>query len=91
MDQGGYSWGMVEITVTGDALWDRIERAVEKVKERMRRVCRILDAAGIPYAVIGGNAVQMWVSQVDEAAVRNTRDVNLLLNRDRFEDTVRLL
>lgn len=82
---------MVEITVTGDELWDRIERAVEKVKDRMRRVCGVLDAAGLPYAVIGGNAVQMWVSQVDEAAVRNTRDVDLLLERSRFDETVRAL
>lgn len=72
---------MVEILYTGDALWERIERAVEKVKERMRRVAGALEAAGVPYAVVGGNAVQMWVAQVAEAAVRNTRDVDIVLNR----------
>ena len=72
---------MVAVTITGDALWDRIERAVEKVKVRLHLATSILSAAGIDYAVIGGNAVQMWVAQVDEAAVRNTRDVDLLLNR----------
>lgn len=36
----------------------------------------------MPYAVIGGNAVAAWVSRVDEAAVRNTRDVDLLLRRE---------
>lgn len=71
---------MIEIKYTGDALWERIARAVEKVKERMRRVTRALNSAGIPYAVIGGNAVQHWVAQVDESVVRNTRDVDIILN-----------
>ena len=72
---------MVTIRYTGDALWERIERAVEKVKDRLRRVTRALDRAGVLYAVVGGNAVQLWVAQVDEAAVRNTRDVDILIQR----------
>jgi hypothetical protein len=76
---------MIEIKFTGDALWKRIERAVEKVKDRLRRVTSALNDAGIPYAVIGGNAVQLWVAQVDESAVRNTRDVDILLNRKDME------
>jgi hypothetical protein len=71
---------MVEIKYSGDALWARIERAVDKVKDRLRRVTRALNAAQIPYAVIGGNAVQHWVAQVDESVVRNTRDVDIILN-----------
>ncbi len=72
---------MVEIKYVGDALWDRIERAVENVKNRLKRVTGALNAAGVPYAVIGGNAVQHWVAQVDESVVRNTRDVDIILNR----------
>jgi hypothetical protein len=72
---------MVEIKYTGDALWARIERAVENVKHRMRRTTEVLNAAGVPYAVVGGNAVQYWVAQVDESVVRNTRDVDIILNR----------
>ncbi|MEN0110006.1 MAG: hypothetical protein AAF805_04720 [Planctomycetota bacterium] len=45
---------MVEIVYTGEALWDRIERAVQTVKDRLDRVSRALDAAGVPYAVVGG-------------------------------------
>jgi hypothetical protein len=82
---------MVTIRYVGDALWDRIERAVEKVKDRLRRVARALDGAGIPYAVIGGNAVQLWVAQVDESAVRNTRDVDIILNRDTLADAIAAL
>ena len=68
---------MVQVRYTGDALWERIERAVEKVKDRLARVTAALEGAGIPYAVVGGNAVQVWVAQVDESAVRNTRDVDI--------------
>ncbi len=75
---------MVEIKYTGDALWERIERAGEKVKDRLHRVIRALDTAGVAYAVVGGNAVQLWVAQVDESAVRNTRDVDIALNRPDF-------
>jgi len=53
-------------------------RAVEKVHDRLRRAVAVLEAAGLPYAVADGNAVAGWVSQVDEAAVRNTRDVDML-------------
>ncbi|HEX3720156.1 MAG TPA: hypothetical protein VH595_19575 [Verrucomicrobiae bacterium] len=61
--------------------WERMIRAVEKVRERLRRAAAALAEAGIPYAVAGGNAVAAWVSRVDEAAVRNTQDVDILMRR----------
>jgi hypothetical protein len=61
--------------------WERALMAAEKVKERLHRATRALDAAGVPYAVAGGNAVAEWVARVDEDAVRNTRDVDLLVRR----------
>jgi hypothetical protein len=64
---------------------DRMERAVEKVRERLLRSTAALEAAGVPYAVIGGNAVMAWVEQADEAAVRFTQDVDLVLRRDDLE------
>lgn len=82
---------MIEIKYTGDALWERIERAVEKVKDRLRRVTRALNAANIPYAVIGGNAVQHWVSQVDESVVRATQDVDIILNESDLEKAIPVL
>jgi len=54
---------------------------VEKVRDRLRRAAHALEQAQIPYAVVGGNAVALWVSEVDEAAVRNTQDVDILLRR----------
>src|SRR5207249_6601851 len=69
-------------TVTmGWEILDRMERAVAKVRERLLRVTAILNRAGVPYAVIGGHAVASWVATVDEGAVRNTRDVDILIRR----------
>lgn len=62
--------------------WKRMENAVENVRRRLMRAAAALDAASIAYAVTGGNAVAAWVSRVDESAVRNTRDVDILLRRD---------
>lgn len=58
-----------------------MERAVEKIQQRLERTATALEQAGIPYAIIGGNAVRAWVAQADEAAVRTTRDVDILLRR----------
>jgi hypothetical protein len=67
--------------LTGEALWQRMDRAVEKIRERLERTARTLEQAAIPYAIIGGNAVRAWVAQADETAVRTTRDVDILLRR----------
>jgi len=69
----------------GKDVLDRMVIAVERVRERLLRAAATLDAAGIPYAVIGGNAVAAWVSKVDPAAVRNTADVDLLIDRRDLE------
>ncbi|HVA44860.1 MAG TPA: hypothetical protein VNH11_00610 [Pirellulales bacterium] len=61
---------------------------MEKVRDRTLRAARALEAAGVPYAVAGGNAVADWVSRVDEAAVRNTRDVNIVLRRSDLERAI---
>ena len=60
---------------------ERMERAVAKVRERLLRATAALNQAGVPYAVAGGHAVASWVATVDEGAVRNTRDVDLLVRR----------
>lgn len=56
--------------------------AVERVERLLRSVCGALDEAGIEYAVVGGNAIALWVSTVDEEAVRATKDVDLLVHRN---------
>jgi hypothetical protein len=64
---------------------ERMVRAVEKVRNRLLRATAALEQAHVAYAVIGGNAVAAWVASVDEAAVRNTQDVDILLDRVDFE------
>src|SRR3954469_4316723 len=61
---------------------DAMVRAVEKVKDRLRRSTAALESASIPYAVVGGNAVAAWVSRVDESAARATQDVDILIRRE---------
>ena len=65
----------------GEDLLERMVAAVEKVRERLMRSAAALESAGLPYAVIGGNAVAAWVSKMDPGAVRNTVDVDLMVNR----------
>ena len=68
-----------------NATWERMIRAVEKVRERCARAVRALEAASVSYAVVGGHAVANWVASVDEGSVRNTRDVDILIRRVDFE------
>lgn len=68
--------------VLGPFSFDRVVSAVEKVGQRLLRATAVLEAAKIPYAVAGDNAVAVWVSRVDEAVVRNTQDVDVLLRRE---------
>jgi hypothetical protein len=70
---------------------DRVFLAVEKQRERLRRAAAALEQAGVPYAVVGGSAVASWVSRADEAAVRFTQDVDILLRRADLGDAIRAL
>ncbi|MGD9711957.1 MAG: hypothetical protein AB7V46_07835 [Thermomicrobiales bacterium] len=69
----------------------RMVRAVELVRERLLKATRALEAGGVPYAVIGGNAVAVWVARVDVAAVRNTAEVDILIARSDLERTKEVL
>jgi hypothetical protein len=71
----------MEAEVFGEISWERMIQAVENVRLRLVRAARALNAAGVPYAAVGGNAVAAWVSTVDVAAVRNTQDVDIILRR----------
>ncbi len=68
-----------------DFSWERMIAAVESVRERASRIATALKRAGIEHAVIGGNAVAAWVARVDVEAVRNTKDVDLLVRREDLE------
>ena len=76
------------VAILGETSWTRMSEGIEKVKARLRRATALLEAAGLPYAVIGGNAVAAWVSRVDDSVVRSTRDVDLLVRRSDMDAIV---
>lgn len=73
------------------SILERMVLAVEKVRQRLQRASRALDQASVAYAVIGGNAVAAWVARVDVSAVRNTQDVDVLLNRSELESAIQAM
>ncbi|NBU75899.1 MAG: hypothetical protein EBS30_11865 [Planctomycetes bacterium] len=84
----GYSRPLPDPTATlyaGEDTLQRMVNAVEKVRDRLKRSTNALEEAKVPYAVVGGNAVAAWVSEVDESAARNTQDVDILLRREDLE------
>lgn len=56
--------------------------ALDDVADRLQRICRALDVASVPFALVGGQAVALWVATRDPAAVRTTKNVDLLLRRE---------
>ncbi|MGD0897772.1 MAG: hypothetical protein ABR915_08030 [Thermoguttaceae bacterium] len=63
-------------------LWSRHTMAVDDVTARLERICRAMEAASVPFALVGGQAVALWVATRDPAAVRTTKDVDILLRRE---------
>jgi hypothetical protein len=45
------------------------------------RITGALSAAHVPFALVGGQAVALWVATKDPAAVRTTKDVDVLVRR----------
>ena len=56
--------------------------ALDEVADRLKRICGALEKANVPCALVGGQAVAMWVATKDPAAVRTTKDVDVLLRRE---------
>jgi len=62
-------------------LWARYAMALDEIIDRLQRITSALRSAGVPFALVGGQAVALWVATKDPAAVRTTKDVDLLLRR----------
>src|SRR5712691_6118999 len=71
---------MTKLSAAG--LWERYLMAMDAVTERLHRITGALEEAGVPYALVGGQAVALWVATKDPAAVRTTKDVDILLRRE---------
>jgi hypothetical protein len=61
--------------------WRRYLMALDDVSNRLERVCKAFSQLQVPYALVGGQAVAIWVASIDPAAVRTTKDVDVLLER----------
>jgi hypothetical protein len=60
--------------------------ALDDVTDRLNRIVRALGEAGVRYCIVGGQAVSLWVASRDPAAVRTTKNVDILLRRhDRLD------
>jgi hypothetical protein len=55
--------------------------ALDDVTGRLHRICSALKAGSVPYALVGGQAVALWVATKEPSAVRTTKDVDILLRR----------
>ena len=62
-------------------LWKLYTMALDDVTARLQRICAALKEKSVPFALVGGQAVVLWVTTRDPAAVRTTKDVDLLLQR----------
>lgn len=62
--------------------WEKHIMALDDVTQRLERITASLDKAGVPFALVGGQAVAMWVATIDPAAVRTTKDVDILIRRE---------
>src|SRR5581483_6445944 len=56
--------------------------AAREVEERLDRITTALTASGVPYAVVGGNAVAHWVSTKNPHVIRMTKDVDVLMRQE---------
>jgi len=72
----------VQSPASSAGLWERYRMALDDVTDRLQRIALALEQAGVPFALVGGQAVALWVATKDPAAVRTTKDVDILLRRE---------
>ncbi len=72
----------------GEILNTLFEERVFELVGALDRVVKPLEQAGISYELVGGMAVFVHVRKVDQAAARNTKDLDLLIHRSDLERIV---
>ena len=63
------------------SFWERHLMAVDQLAQRLERITRALQEKNVPYALIGGQAVNVWIATKDEGGGRQTKDIDILLQR----------
>jgi hypothetical protein len=64
------------------SLWKQYAMALDDVTDRLERISEALEKASVPFALVGGQAVAIWVATRDPAAVRTTKDIDVLIRRE---------
>ncbi len=61
--------------------WERHLMAIDELAKRLERVTGAFQKKKVPYALIGGQAVNMWIATKDKGGGRQTKDIDILLER----------
>lgn len=67
--------------VAKTGLWEAYRTAMDRLTDRLNRITDSLTKLGVPYALVGGQAVIFWVATKDPATVRTTKNVDILIDR----------
>jgi hypothetical protein len=70
-----------DTAAAGGAINTMFEERIFALVGILESIAVPLDAARIPYELIGGGAVMVHVDRIDNSAVRNTKDLDIMVNR----------
>jgi hypothetical protein len=81
---------LTEAAEKGELVNVPFEERIFQLVGLIDRVVRPLERAKIDYELIGGMAVFIHVNKIDPTAARNTKDVDLLVNRSDLERVIKV-
>src|SRR5271166_745699 len=71
----------IETFEKGGSLNTLFEERLFALVGTLERIAKPLAAEKIPYELIGGGAVMVQVNRVEPSAVRNTKDLDIMVHR----------
>ncbi|MFH0938080.1 MAG: hypothetical protein V1899_02190 [Planctomycetota bacterium] len=86
-----YEADTADIIIMEGIRLDEAEECLRSLRAKAVKVSQALKDADIPHAVIGGLAVLAHVARVNKALIRNTRDLDILINRSDLNRTAQAL
>lgn len=63
------------------SFWERHLIVMDQLAQRLERITQSLQAKNVRYALVGGQAVNMWIATKDPGGGRQTKDIDILLER----------
>jgi hypothetical protein len=79
-----------EFTVIGigEDVLERMDLAAANVRKRQAQILHALKESNVRFALSGSNAVFAWIASVDEAATRQYRNVEFIVQREDVDQVV---